>query len=334
MARRAYPPSFPRGGGGQRPGRSRTGRGRPGHVRNLGDPFPEPRAASGFDRNRTWFKKGPGPSVVTRPAPIPADYQVWKQLALLLYSGRSPEGLEVEGPLSLAKLRIRSLPARLSVRGDLDLRQCQRLNRIGDGLLVGGDLLVGGKFTGSRRWDSYLIEEPWPSVLHTLSKDGQCPLPELPAGLLVGRDLKLRQCRHLKRLPGRPPGRALDPPGKLHGAGVPARAIRRSWRPHDLGRPEAGVLAGRAAGRGEPPADRRPVRAVAGRPPGQRRPHPRVLSLSRRAAGGPAGRRQPARPTLPDRPIALGPAGRPGPEAPSPSRSRRPARWARRTRST
>jgi hypothetical protein len=163
--------------------------------------FPNRRAASGFDRKRTWFKKGPGPSFVTRPAPIPSDYQVWKELALLLYSGRAPEGLEVENPLSLAKLRIRSLPARLSVRGDLDLRQCQRLNRIGDGLLVSGDLLVGGKFTGSRRWDTYLIEEPWPSVLHTLSTDGQCPLPELPAALRVGRDLRLRQCRRLRRLP-------------------------------------------------------------------------------------------------------------------------------------
>jgi hypothetical protein len=173
----------------------------PGLTASATTHFPNPRAASGFDRKRTWFKKGPGPSFVTRPAPIPPDYQVWKELALLLCSGRAPEGLEVEGPLSLAKLRVRSLPARMSVRGDLDLRQCQRLNRIGDGLYVSVDLLVGGKCPETQRWDRFLAEEPWPSVLHTLSKDGQCPLPELPAGLRVGRDLRLRQCRRLRRLP-------------------------------------------------------------------------------------------------------------------------------------
>jgi hypothetical protein len=164
--------------------------------------FPNLRAAAEFGRPKeTWFKKGAGPLPVARPAPIPPEYQAWKDLALLLCSGRAPEGLEVEGPFSLAKLRVRSLPARMSVRGDLDLRQCQRLNRIGDGLLVSVDLLVGGKSTGYGRWDRFLVEEPWPSVLHTLSREGQCPLPELPSGLRVGRDLRLRQCRCLKRLP-------------------------------------------------------------------------------------------------------------------------------------
>jgi hypothetical protein len=141
-----------------------------------------------------------------RPHGFPADYRSWKELALLLFSGRAPEGLAIGASLSLATLRIRSLPARLRVAGDLDLRQCQRLKRIGDSLEVGGDLLIGGRCPEPPWWETFRIEddsiEAVPaSMLRDLSRDAQCPLLEMPSGLRVGRDLRLRQCRRLERLP-------------------------------------------------------------------------------------------------------------------------------------
>ena len=148
----------------------------------------------------------PSVTPTARPSGTPADYRGWEELALLLFSGRAPEGLEVEHSLSLAKLRVRSLPARMSVRGDLDLRQCQRLKTIGDGLRVSGDLIIGGRCPETPWWemdpagDARGEADP-ASVLRVLSRDDQCPLPGLPSGLRVGRDLRLRRCRRLERLP-------------------------------------------------------------------------------------------------------------------------------------
>jgi hypothetical protein len=134
------------------------------------------------------------------------DYRAWRELTLLLASGRAPEGLPVGHSLSLAKLRLRSLPAGLTIRGDLDLRQCQRLKRIGDGLVVRDDLLIGGRCPEPPWWEEEWLQEgrraPLPPLaLHSLSRDDQCPLAALPAGLRVGGDLRLRNCRRLERLP-------------------------------------------------------------------------------------------------------------------------------------
>jgi hypothetical protein len=149
------------------------------------------------------------PSVTPTPRPsgTAADYRAWEELALLLFSGRAPEGLEVKHSLSLAKLRVRSLPAGMIVRGSLDLRQCQRLKRIGDGLDVREDLLIGGRCPEDPCWwkassaGDALGEADPAAVLRVLSRVHQCPLAELPAGLRVGRDLRLRQCQRLRRLP-------------------------------------------------------------------------------------------------------------------------------------
>jgi hypothetical protein len=162
----------------------------------------------------------PPPAARSRPKqalPSPIDevpdyrawnYRGWKRLALDLFSGRARAGILVEGDLSLAKLRLRSLPPGLIVRGGLDLRQNQRLRRIGDGLTVDGALLIGGRCEA----------DPWPwwangpvreaqegqtvvAILARFSRDGQCPLVELPRGVKVGGDLWLQNCRYIERLP-------------------------------------------------------------------------------------------------------------------------------------
>src|SRR5262249_2393951 len=122
------------------------------------------------------------------------DYRAWRELALLLASGRAPEGLPVGHSLSLAKLRLRSLPAGLSFGGVPGLRQGQGLRRTGDGLVVGGDLLIGGRCPDPPWWEEECLQEarrapPPPLALHSLSRDDQCPLAALPAGLRVGGDL-------------------------------------------------------------------------------------------------------------------------------------------------
>jgi hypothetical protein len=145
-----------------------------------------------------------------------ADYWAWKRWVVRLASGRAPEGLTVGHSLSMAKLRIRSLPAGLTVRGDLDLRQCQRLKRVGDGLWVWGDLLVGGRCPEPPWWEEEWLKEAErphipPLSLHALSRDEQCPLAALPAGLRVGGDLRLLNGRRVERLPeGLRVGRSIE----------------------------------------------------------------------------------------------------------------------------
>jgi hypothetical protein len=155
----------------------------------------------------------PSVKVPTRRQRTPIDYGPWKELygpwkelALLVFSGRAPEGLEVAQTLSLAGLRLRSLPAGMTVRGSLDLRQCQRLKRIGDRLDVRDDLMIGGRCPEAPWWEASSaadapVEGGPATVLRVLSRDHQCPLAGLPSGLRVGRDLRLRHCRRLERLP-------------------------------------------------------------------------------------------------------------------------------------
>ncbi|QEH38783.1 hypothetical protein OJF2_73910 [Aquisphaera giovannonii] len=147
----------------------------------------------------------PGPRG-SRLGDVARDYEAWKACVLLLAGGRAPEGLAAGHSLSLAKLRIRSLPAGLTVRGDLDLRQCQRLTRIGDGLCVSGDLRVGGRCPEPPWWERKWLREAETShtpamALRTLSGDDQCPLAALPSELRIGGDLRLRKLRRLERLP-------------------------------------------------------------------------------------------------------------------------------------
>ncbi len=155
-------------------------------------PVPEPREVGAVSQQV--------PSTAVS-ADVSSNYGAWVELALMLFSGRAPEGLEVGHTLTLARLRIRSLPQGMSVGGDLDLRQCQRLTHIGDGLSVRGDLLIGGKCLKPAWWERHAAEAIRPGVLQSLSRDGQCPLGELPSGLRVGRDLILRQCRRLIEFP-------------------------------------------------------------------------------------------------------------------------------------
>lgn len=132
------------------------------------------------------------------------EYGRWRERVQLLASGKAPEGLTIEQDLSLAGIRLRSLPARLTVTGDLDLRQCQRLSKIGDGLKVGGHLWIGGRAESLPAFQGKLAQDPdAPASLRRLSREGQLPLRELPEVLEVGGDLVIRSARRLQRLPRR-----------------------------------------------------------------------------------------------------------------------------------
>jgi len=129
-------------------------------------------------------------------------YHAWRQNVELLTSGRAPSGLTINGPFSLAAIKIRSLPESLTIKGDLDLRQCQRLSRIGDGLRVHGNLLIGGRLgelpSHQRRLQT---DKQAPFFLKNLSLQGQCPLESLPEKLDIKGDLAVRGCTRLKSLP-------------------------------------------------------------------------------------------------------------------------------------
>jgi hypothetical protein len=129
-------------------------------------------------------------------------YHAWRQNVELLTSGRAPSGLIIKGPFSLALVRVRSLPESLTIKGDLDLRQCQRLSRIGDGLRIHGDLLIGGRLGEVPFHQKRLqTDKQAPFFLKKLSQQGQCPLEFLPEKLDVKGDLAVRGCTRLKSLP-------------------------------------------------------------------------------------------------------------------------------------
>lgn len=130
------------------------------------------------------------------------SYDYWLSIVKLLASGKAPEDLIIEGDFSLAHLRIRSLPDNLTVNGDFDLRQCQRLSRIGKNLKVKGNLLIGGRLSTLAPYQQKLkkdIEEP--AFLRKFSKDGQIPLSYLPESLEVKGNLIIRSATHLRSLP-------------------------------------------------------------------------------------------------------------------------------------
>jgi len=129
-----------------------------------------------------------------QPSASPAYTEPWLAVVALLRSGRAPHGLRVRGSLILSHLRL--LPPGLEVEGDLDLRCCERLRRVGDGLVVSGDLLLGGG-ASLPAWLSSLEDRVGP-----LSHNRFIPLHRLPDPCRVGRDLVLVNCHHLEHLPG------------------------------------------------------------------------------------------------------------------------------------
>lgn len=123
----------------------------------------------------------------------------WLECATPFLTGTALKGIEILDDLCLAKLRFRSLPEDVTVRGDLDLRQCQRLRQIGDGLVVQGDLSIGGRCSETLWWEGFYSAEE----VGGLSRDGQTPIRVLPEGLDVHGSLRLRTCHQLETLPNR-----------------------------------------------------------------------------------------------------------------------------------
>ncbi|NLS95422.1 MAG: hypothetical protein GXX96_25055 [Planctomycetaceae bacterium] len=138
---------------------------------------------------------------------LAGGYSAWRDLALTFFTGQAPSGVHVPTSLGLPRLRIRTLPAGLSVAGNLDLRQCQRLRRIGDGLVVGGNLQIGGRCSDGLQWRRELVNDngrdPDFIAFKKLSRDHQCPLERLPEGLTVDGNLHLRSCYRLQQLPAK-----------------------------------------------------------------------------------------------------------------------------------
>jgi hypothetical protein len=149
-----------------------------------------------------------------------------KNTLKLLLAGKAPAGLRIKGDLSLAGTRIRSLPADLVVTGHLDLGKTPRLQGIGAGLRVGGNLFIGGK--SSKNWTpdgpsigrTPYCPTPISALPEGLKVAGSlvltsCPnLAALPTQLGVGQALQLRDCPSLERLPQ---GLAVGTDLHLHG---------------------------------------------------------------------------------------------------------------------
>jgi hypothetical protein len=131
-------------------------------------------------------------------------YDSWIELVKLLSTGKAPQDLKIDGSLSLAQLRLRSLPANLTVKGDLDLRQCQRLSRIGKNLKVEGNLFIGGRLNIIAKHQQRLVKSSEKNnYLAKLSKDGKIPLAYLPDNLEVKGDLVIRSASNLRSFPNK-----------------------------------------------------------------------------------------------------------------------------------
>lgn len=115
----------------------------------------------------------------------------------------TPTNTNTPSPVfSLAGLRLTALPDNLVVNGLLDLRQCQRLRRMGSGLRVNGDLLIGGRLPGAAPWlERWTNDERNPHPLQRLSRDINVPLRVLPADAEIDGDLVLRRAPYLREIP-------------------------------------------------------------------------------------------------------------------------------------
>lgn len=108
---------------------------------------------------------------------------------------RIAENAEIAGDLSLIGVHMRALPNGLAVRGNLDLRACNRLRHIGERLKVNGDLLLG---------NSPLRRLPQRLSVGKRLRVYDCPeLEEIADDIQVGSDIVISGCRKLTRLPRR-----------------------------------------------------------------------------------------------------------------------------------
>ncbi len=116
-----------------------------------------------------------------------------------LLGGRAPTGLKVGQSVDLSPARMRSLPPGFQVNGDLILRGCTRLQRIGPGLCVTGSLVLGPGAGKTGDPQCYIKELP---VLEaTKLVLSRCvALERLPEGLDVEK-LELTACHALRELP-------------------------------------------------------------------------------------------------------------------------------------
>ncbi len=129
-------------------------------------------------------------------------YNKWLELVTSITLDKTPLNLAITGSLSLALLKIRSLPSSLTITGDLDLRQCQRLSHVGDNLKVEGNLLIGGKLNSLPSYQKKLNKDSKvPKFLQQLSQKGVIPLGSLPENLQVKGNLIIRGAKFLHSLP-------------------------------------------------------------------------------------------------------------------------------------
>ncbi len=150
-----------------------------------------------------------------QPAACHVGYHTWRDIVLDLATRAAeqeprarpltlvPFNHQTLSPMfSLAGLRLTALPANLTVNGVFDLRQCQRLRRIGEGLRVYGDLLIGGRLPGPAPWlERWSADEQHTHPLQRLSRDIYVPLRALPNDAEIDGDLILRRAPFLSELP-------------------------------------------------------------------------------------------------------------------------------------
>jgi hypothetical protein len=138
-------------------------------------------------------------SLLGRPSaskdrPPVAGRAAWHRWLQQILAAKDTDWLVIPESCSLAKLRFCSLPANLTVKGSLDLQQCQRLRRIGTGLKVQGDLQIGGRCSEQLWYETEHIPVP-------LCREAQPPLHHLPSRLRIEGTLILRSCHNLTHLP-------------------------------------------------------------------------------------------------------------------------------------
>ena len=129
-------------------------------------------------------------------------YPQWQKLVRSLFSGHELDGANIDGTLVLSRLRLRYLPDNLSIQGDLDLRQCQRLRKLGANLKVEGNLYIGGKAPKPWWWERWQKEIATTGEPDHLSRDRYCPLSALPPGMVIAKNLQIHDCDWLSELPG------------------------------------------------------------------------------------------------------------------------------------
>ena len=143
----------------------------------------------------------PAAPIETQSRQRQLPYSQWRQLMQSLFAGRKLEETRIDGSLILSRLCLRYLPDNLSVQGDLDLRQCQRLQKLGRNLQVTASLYIGGKAPKPPWWEQWQKDVAVSGEADHLSRDRHCPLPALPAGMVIGKNLQIHNCDWLSQIP-------------------------------------------------------------------------------------------------------------------------------------